>query len=109
MNENLGHYVIIEARNAVEANSIALTLGIYFDGVSKRIDCPCCGDRWKHADDSSEVSEQQRGHKTIIIDGKNLDNFISYAMDVEYAHVYFENGKHIVKKYMPMQLRKKVV
>lgn len=42
--------VIIEANDADEANAIAESHGIYFDGVSKGMDCDCCGDRWRQAD-----------------------------------------------------------
>jgi len=44
-----GHDVYIEAETASEANKIAESNGIYFDGVSKDIDCECCGDRWYRA------------------------------------------------------------
>ena len=42
----IGPKVWIEATDLVCAVSIAFGLGIYFDGVSKGIDCGCCGDRW---------------------------------------------------------------
>lgn len=38
--------VIIEADTVEQAVSRALSIGIYFDGVDKGIDCGCCGDRW---------------------------------------------------------------
>lgn len=49
--------VIIEADSAQEANDIAETKGIYFDGCHSGYDCPCCGDRWysKWHDDGDEV------------------------------------------------------
>ena len=37
------HYVIIEALNSGQADSLAEEIGLYFDGEG---DCPCCGDRW---------------------------------------------------------------
>lgn len=43
---SLDRYVVVEARSADEANQIAESLGIYFDGVEGKKDCPCCGDRW---------------------------------------------------------------
>ena len=39
-------YVIIGANTETEAQRLALKNDIYFDGVSKGIDCDCCGDRW---------------------------------------------------------------
>lgn len=51
--------VIIEAKDVTEANYLAQRNGIYFDGVARGDDCPCCGDRWHKADeyDESEVPE----------------------------------------------------
>lgn len=42
----LGPRVWVEACDASHANSRALGLGIYFDGVRNGSDCDCCGDRW---------------------------------------------------------------
>jgi hypothetical protein len=38
--------VIIQASDADEANHLAQKIGIYFNGVSDRRDCRCCGSRW---------------------------------------------------------------
>lgn len=43
INDKLDCNVMIQATNAGEANEIAESLGIYFDGWG---DCPCCGNRW---------------------------------------------------------------
>ena len=45
-NKDLCHHVIIEAENAAEANELAESIGIYFNGVEDNLDCSCCGDRW---------------------------------------------------------------
>lgn len=45
--QNLGIYTYIEANSEEEAISRAEEAGMYFDGVSKGVDCDCCGDRWK--------------------------------------------------------------
>lgn len=42
----IGEYVIIEAADAKEANSLAQQKGLYFDGCESGQDCDCCGDRW---------------------------------------------------------------
>ena len=43
--------VIIEARDAYQANMIAQgMLGIYFNGCDDGTDCSCCGDRWYPVD-----------------------------------------------------------
>ena len=46
VNDNVDHFVIIEAESSGEADDIGESIGIYFDGVEKGIDCECCGDRW---------------------------------------------------------------
>lgn len=47
--KNLSCSVIVEADNADKANSKAEDIGIYFNGVNKKRDCKCCGDRWSPA------------------------------------------------------------
>lgn len=42
-------YVVVEADNSEEADSIAEENGLYFDGCEKGVDCDCCGDRWSRA------------------------------------------------------------
>lgn len=41
--------VVIEALDHNQANSIAESIGLYWDGCSDDRDCPCCGDRWHEA------------------------------------------------------------
>lgn len=38
--------VIIEAPTPRVADAIAEDEGLYFNGVERGMDCPCCGDRW---------------------------------------------------------------
>lgn len=77
-------YVIIEASSADKANSIAQSIGIYFDGVDKGQDCECCGDRWY------SVSEN---------DGTDIPEIYGKSAIDEYSNliVYYESGtiKHI--------------
>lgn len=42
----LGVHMVIEARNADDANTRAEGLGMYFNGCDDGRDCECCGDRW---------------------------------------------------------------
>lgn len=55
VDDNLCHRVYIEADSIDEANNIALIKGMYFEGVDKGIDCPCCGDRWHRAYDEFDL------------------------------------------------------
>ena len=43
--------VFIQAHSADEANKIAESHGIYFDGCTEGTDCSCCGDRWSRTID----------------------------------------------------------
>ena len=38
--------VFVEGKTAEEANDRAESVGVYFDGVDKGMDCSCCDDRW---------------------------------------------------------------
>ena len=57
INDDVTHYVIIEADSVEDANRRAEGVGLYFDGCSKGIDCPCCGDRWSEAWEGDEYPE----------------------------------------------------
>ena len=46
VNDKLCKRVIVEAESYDHAEKIGKSLGIYYDGVDKGIDCDCCGDRW---------------------------------------------------------------
>jgi len=41
------HEVTVQAASAEEANQLAKLQGVYFYGISKGIDCACCGNRWE--------------------------------------------------------------
>lgn len=58
--ENVCENVFIEAHNAEEANLLADSFGIYFDGCEQGLDCSCCGDRWY------PVSEGEGEEKPMI-------------------------------------------
>ena len=56
VNDKVCHRLFIEADSFEEAIEKAEDLGCYWNGVSKGIDCPCCGDRWhKPWDDNGET------------------------------------------------------
>ena len=54
VDDKVTHYIIVEADNAKESNTLAEDIGIYFNGCDDDIDCPCCGDRWCPAYDGKE-------------------------------------------------------
>lgn len=54
----IGVNVAFEANSEEEAIERAQNV-IYFDGVNKGRDCPCCGDRWsEYTYDSAETLEE---------------------------------------------------
>lgn len=64
-NDKVSEYVIVQAENANEANNIAEEIGIYFDGIRKKIDCSCCNDRWyriteMEGRDSIEITKEMK-------------------------------------------------
>ena len=54
-NDKVCHRLFIEAPDEEAAERIALSLGVYFNGVERGIDCSCCGDRWSNWSD--EIKE----------------------------------------------------
>lgn len=78
-------YVIIEARNVDEANSLAESkAGVYFDGEG---DCGCCGNRWY------TLSGYEKGDDVPSIYGTPLTDFgDKYTFGDYSAKVYFFDG-----------------
>ena len=50
--EDLPKLLFVEANSADEANTRAVSIGVYFDGCDSGEDCDCCGDRWARASES---------------------------------------------------------
>ena len=59
-NDEVSHFVFIQAESTDAANKKAEEVGIYFDGCDKGWDCDCCGDRWypSHGHEDSFVTYQ---------------------------------------------------
>ena len=69
----IGINVAFEANSEDEAIERAKDV-IYFDGVNKGFDCPCCGDRWsEYTYDSAETIEElgKRKYKNTWTDEDN--------------------------------------
>lgn len=72
LSSGISKYVIIEAKNADQANDIALGIGLYFYGCSSGNDCSCCGDRWQEAsDDEGTELPSIYGENVVITDSFN--------------------------------------
>lgn len=89
INERVSEYVIIEAYSSTHADSLAESIGIYFDGVRMNRDCECCGDRWYPA---------YEGTETPKIYGKDPVERKPFDADQKfYCYVYYLDGT--VKSY----------
>lgn len=88
IDDDVAHYVFIEAESASQANDHAESIGIYFNGCADDRDCPCCGDRWNPAwrDEGTEVPE---------IYGTPLNEYKDMWTDTgePMAHVYYADGR----------------
>lgn len=93
-NDSVAHYVIIEAVNAAQANEIAETIGIYFNGCDAGIDCYCCGDRWYPVRDNSGGTTEPMIYDKAVEEYRNggAGMFFTGAGE-SYAHVYYLNGE----------------
>lgn len=70
VDENLCHRLIIEADSEDEVLDKAEELGCYWDGVTKGMDCPCCGDRWYPSADKIDIEKYStEGWRVGIYDG----------------------------------------
>lgn len=88
---DLSLFVIIEADNSYEANKKAESLGMYFDGCDKGIDCGCCGDRWYSVDD------RDYNEKPLIYNDEiNKHNPYKTSNDGTFCIVHYKDG---TKKY----------
>lgn len=83
--DGIGTDVIIEAYSAQDANKRAKKIGIYFNGVNKGIDCPCCGDRWYKAYDGE-------GTISPTINGNALDEIKRRDYRKE-AYIHYIDGR----------------
>ncbi|UTS52156.1 hypothetical protein [Synechococcus phage BUCT-ZZ01] len=101
ISDTLAHFVIIEAYSADQANQIAESLSIYFNGCDDDTDCPCCGDRW------CSVYEGD-GEKEPLIYGKPPEEYECLFTPVgkAYCYVYRLNG--IVDSYIQKPRLKKI-
>lgn len=58
LDEDIRIQVIVEAESAEEADRLAESHGVYFDGCATGYDCSCCGDRWSESwDDGTDVPQ----------------------------------------------------
>jgi hypothetical protein len=92
----IGHYVIVEAFDAEDANRRAEAIGLYFGGNG---DCSCCGDRW-HA----QWSDAPGNFKPMIYDqdvskGVYLERWGGWGLD---SYIHYMDGTIKTVKHQQM-------
>lgn len=87
----IGNFVIIEAENAKQANSIAEEKGIYFNGCESGLDCSCCGDRWHRVNERDEDNEP-------MLYGTPLDK-VKEDWYTKEAYIHFLNGSVLMYNF----------
>jgi hypothetical protein len=98
--EDVAHYVFIQAYSAKEANHLAENIGIYFDGCRDGMDCDCCGDRWSEVWDAMEdftVYSWKSSGKGY--ESKVYDNAFDYFSALADEDMFAEEGKPSVIAY----------
>ena len=93
-------FVVVKAENPDEANALAESVGLYFDGCEAGIDCDCCGDRWVAASGPSEVDFISGYLEIIRRDGSIY--FGVFAPDKPYVTVLGDGEK---KEYTEEEFR----
>jgi hypothetical protein len=91
VDEQVTYHVIIEAYNATDANTRAMLLGIYFNGVDAGRDCDCCGDRW------SSLWYTDTGDDVPLIYGESPETFKDYwgKSGDAICYVYYIDGSKV--------------
>ena len=84
------HIIVKDARDENHAIEIAMSAGLYFNGIAAGVDCSCCGDRWYNMADEYDSLEDALLYITrddILRDSMESDNVPHYIvvddLDVE--------------------------
>ena len=86
-------WVLVEANDHDEANSIAENNGVYFDGCDTGSDCDCCGDRWYRAyrDEGTDVPKLYGQPVDEYLGGPN-NHRSSYQDEAPAVMIIFADG-----------------
>lgn len=87
--QGIGHYVIVEAHSADDADHRAQAIGLYFDGYG---DCSCCGDRWSHAYGKGSADPEHYGE---VLEMAEDDMRFDSPEDKPYIFVHYIDGRVI--------------
>lgn len=96
--DSLGYGIIVEADNADEANDIAESKGVYFNGCETERDCSCCGDRWY------PVSDRDATDMPMIYNEKHTNcgpDVLNYKLPTP---IFYKDGRVVNFKNGPTKL-----
>lgn len=85
--------IFIEAASSDEANKIAESIGIYFDGVSSDNDCSCCGDRWSRASYDDTIDDEYKYGVNLPFDGETKMEYIFRVIQEKVQHSTTDKDK----------------
>jgi hypothetical protein len=93
-NDDVAHYVLVQATSPKEANDKAESFGVYFDGCHNGYDCTCCGDRWYEVRDPL-TEFKVWGFRA----SKECDTVVDYAEALTYDDSFAKEGTSVVVVY----------
>lgn len=89
--DKLTRRLFIEADTYEEAEHKAFTMGVYYDGCKKGIDCKCCGDRWYEGKQIEPENYEYYGVKTIEEYAEYLSK--NYGWLEPDVRLFYKNGQ----------------
>jgi hypothetical protein len=97
VDDSVSRYVIVEADTYQQANDIAESIGLYFDGSG---DCDCCGNRWyaQYSDKDGTIMPEIGG-EPINCNYRSVAVF-SYPGEV-FCRVYYAGMTIIMEHRVP--------
>lgn len=93
--DNVSIMVIIEACCFAEAKEKAEEIGIYFDGVQKGMDCPCCGDRWSEWSEWQDIVKLPTDESIYIRNDTEKERVQARLEAIGISSAVSENGKRL--------------
>lgn len=86
VDDYVAHNVIVQAESPQQADTIAESKGVYFNGCESGLDCECCGDRW-HPTYEGDATD------TPLVYGKEPKEAIKDGWFNDECVIYHSDGK----------------
>lgn len=91
-NIDINEFVVIEGDSMSEVRDQAVTVGIYFDGCARGMDCYCCGDRWYMPEDDEDMDA------VPSIYGRPIETFKRSPLGANVV-IHYRNGSVAYSRY----------